>query len=243
MDHSEAVRLQAAEKYVLGELQGAVRDEYEEHYFGCLECAADLKATAAFAAMSRIAFREDVVVAPAGDRSRQAVPAPSWFERFRWAVVGVPAFASLALIAVVGYQSTVTIPKLRNEASLAAANTYNQPLELGSSAMRRGGEPVNATPYLIDPRQGFTLTFDFTPPTPRQAAYVCQFKDASGRLLLQVPISNDKIDQTGTLAIPGGLVTTPGKYEIAFLGADPASGLPTQTSSASSFAITIAFRQ
>jgi hypothetical protein len=243
MDHSEAVRLQAAEKYVLGELQGAARDEYEEHYFGCVECGADLKATAAFAAMSRVAFREDAVAAPVRDRSLQAAPAPSWFERFRWALVGVPALASLLLIAVVGYQSTVTIPKLKSEASLAAANTYNQPLELGASAMRRGAESANATPYLIDPRQGFSLTFDFTPPTPYQAAYVCQLKDPSGRVLLQVPISNDKILQTATLSIPGRLVTTPGKYEIAFLGADPASGLPTQTSSASSFAITIAFRQ
>src|SRR5438445_7153892 len=163
MDHSEAVRLQAAAKYVLGELQGAARDEYEEHYFGCVECAADLKATAAFAAMSRAAFREDAAAAPVPGRSRQAAPAPSWFERFRWALIGVPALASLALIAVVGYQSTVTIPKLRSEASLAAANTYNQTIELGASAMRRGSEPADATPHVIDPAQGLPLTFDFTP--------------------------------------------------------------------------------
>src|SRR5262249_25449386 len=149
MDHSEAVRLQAAEKYVLGELQGVVRDEYEEHYFGCVDCAADVKATAAFAAMSRAAFREEAVAVPVGHRSRQDAPAPSWFERFRWALVGVPALASLVLIAIVGYQSTVTIPKLKNEASLTAANTYNQPIELGASAMRRGAEPANSAPYMV----------------------------------------------------------------------------------------------
>jgi anti-sigma factor RsiW len=48
MDHREAIRLQAAERYVLGELTKDLRDEYEEHYFDCAECAADVKATAAF---------------------------------------------------------------------------------------------------------------------------------------------------------------------------------------------------
>jgi hypothetical protein len=235
MDHSEAVRLRAAEKYVLGELAGDVRDEYEEHYFGCVECAADVKATAAFAAMSRTVFLEDAAVKPV-----PAEPRLSFTERFRWAFAAVGALA--ALFVVVFYQNSVTIPKLKSEASLAGSSSYNKPFELGASAMHRG-ESVDATAVIIDPRQGLAFTFDFTPPTPRLASYVCQFKDLSGRVLLQVPISSDKMDQTATLLIPGGLVTAPGKYEIAFLGADPASGLPTQTSSAFSFAITIAFRQ
>jgi len=243
MDHSEAVRLQAAEKYVLGELQGAVRDEYEEHYFGCVECAADVKATAAFAAMSRTVFAQEAAAVPVQEQSRPATPAPSWFERFRWVVVGVPALASLVLIAALAYQSSVTIPKLKSEASLAAANTYNQPLDLGAAALRRGSEPANATPYEIDPRQGFSVSFDFTPPTPHQAAYVCQLKDPSGRLLFQVPMSNDKIDQSTSISVPGGLVVAPGKYEVAFLGADPASGLPVAGAPVASFAITIAFRR
>jgi len=32
MDHNDAVRLQAAEKYVLGEFPPDLRDEYEEHF-------------------------------------------------------------------------------------------------------------------------------------------------------------------------------------------------------------------
>ena len=47
MDHNEAVRLQAAEKYVLGEFPADLRDEYEEHFFDCAECAVDVKAIAA----------------------------------------------------------------------------------------------------------------------------------------------------------------------------------------------------
>ncbi len=48
MDHSEAVRLQAAERYVLGELPPVLREEYEEHYFECAACAVDVKVVAAF---------------------------------------------------------------------------------------------------------------------------------------------------------------------------------------------------
>src|SRR5262249_48349577 len=176
MDHSEAVRLQAAEKYVLGELQGAVRDEYEEHYFGCVECAAEVKSTAAFAALSRAAFREDAVAAPVAKPAPE--PRVSWAQRFRWAFAAVPAFA--ALLVVVFYQNGVTIPELRSKASLASASTSNPPLELGAAALRRGNsESVNAAPYLIDPAQGFAISFDFTPPAPHQPAYVCQLKDAS----------------------------------------------------------------
>jgi anti-sigma factor RsiW len=49
MDHNEALQLQAAEKYVLGELSQPLRDEFEEHFFECQECALDVKAAAGFA--------------------------------------------------------------------------------------------------------------------------------------------------------------------------------------------------
>ena len=42
MEHTEAVQLRAAERYVLGELAGDLRAQYEDHYFGCAECAEDL---------------------------------------------------------------------------------------------------------------------------------------------------------------------------------------------------------
>jgi hypothetical protein len=44
MDHQEAVRSMATERYLLGELDDAGRRSFEEHLFGCLECAADVEA-------------------------------------------------------------------------------------------------------------------------------------------------------------------------------------------------------
>lgn len=48
MNHEEALQLEAAEKYVLGELSQSLRDQFEKHFFECQECAFDVKATAGF---------------------------------------------------------------------------------------------------------------------------------------------------------------------------------------------------
>ncbi len=56
MDHNEAIQLQAAEKYVLGEFPPSLRDQFEEHYFECQECALDVKAAAGFVDNARVAL-------------------------------------------------------------------------------------------------------------------------------------------------------------------------------------------
>ncbi len=48
MEHQQATQLMAVEKYLLQELGPEVRDQFEEHFFDCQECATDLGATAAF---------------------------------------------------------------------------------------------------------------------------------------------------------------------------------------------------
>ena len=44
MNHDEAVQSMTAEKYLLNELSPEVRDQFEEHFFGCTDCANDLRA-------------------------------------------------------------------------------------------------------------------------------------------------------------------------------------------------------
>ena len=48
MDHSEASRLMASERYLLDELSTADRDAFEEHLFACHECALDVRAGSVF---------------------------------------------------------------------------------------------------------------------------------------------------------------------------------------------------
>ena len=62
MDHSESIRLMAAEKYLLGELAPELREQFEEHFFDCQECALDVRAGAALVEHSKVVLSEPVAV-------------------------------------------------------------------------------------------------------------------------------------------------------------------------------------
>src|SRR5215472_16800869 len=113
MDHKQAEELQLAEKYVLGELPPVQRDEYEDHYIDCPECAKDVYALAAFTDTAREVFRQEARgEAPESTRG-------GWPTAWLRPAFAVPAFAML-LIAF-GYQSLVAVPRLKNAAMQASA--------------------------------------------------------------------------------------------------------------------------
>ena len=43
MDHTTAIALQAAERYWHGSLSEKEREQFEEHFFGCAECAEEVR--------------------------------------------------------------------------------------------------------------------------------------------------------------------------------------------------------
>jgi hypothetical protein len=53
MDHETAIQLEAAERYALGQLSAQERDSFEEHFFLCSVCAADVRELAALKANLR----------------------------------------------------------------------------------------------------------------------------------------------------------------------------------------------
>lgn len=57
MDHLEAVRLRAAERYVLKQLTAAEADAFEEHFFSCPECAEEVRWIAMFEDNARKAVK------------------------------------------------------------------------------------------------------------------------------------------------------------------------------------------
>ena len=42
MNHAEAVETQVVERYLLGELNDSETEEFEQHYFACADCAAEV---------------------------------------------------------------------------------------------------------------------------------------------------------------------------------------------------------
>ncbi len=124
MDHDEVVRQKLTERYLLHELNDEARDAFEEHYFECSECALDVRAGSEFVENSKIilALPSEVSararLAPAKPVS-QGWFAAGWFGHdwfghgwFGWLRPGYAAAALALLIAVVGYQNLVTLPRL-----------------------------------------------------------------------------------------------------------------------------------
>ncbi len=60
MDHPEVLRMQTAEGYVLGELESHEREEFEEHFFECPDCASDLEVLTTFLLSARAVFEDNV---------------------------------------------------------------------------------------------------------------------------------------------------------------------------------------
>ena len=58
MEHSEAISSKAAERYLLGELDDADAEAFEEHFFECAECADDVRDEAVLLETGRAIARE-----------------------------------------------------------------------------------------------------------------------------------------------------------------------------------------
>jgi len=236
MNHHEAIQLQAAVKYVLGELSQIQREEYEEHYFECAECAIDLKALATFTDSTREVWRQEKANLLAAD----PVPALGGWLRWFQPITAIPAFAALLLI--IAYQNTVTIPRARNTSSRTVAEIYGQSFLLHPSDTRRGNEGiVNEAPFEVRPNEGFLLQLDFMP-SSSFPAYLCQLQDASGRVLQQLTVPADKARKELHLPVPAGLISRPGQYSVAFLGIDPVTGKAVNESKLQYFTFEVAFR-
>lgn len=205
MDHTEAIRLQAAEKYVLGELPETLRSEYEEHYFECAECALDVKAAAAFVDASRELFTQE-------GRERGKVKAESkapsgWFRWLRPAVA-VPVFA--ALLAVILFQNAVTIPDAKRAAT-GEMQLMDTPVTLANTRSE-GLKKISVRANTAIP-----IEFDFTP-SQTSPGYVAQLQDSDGKAIRQVAIPAAEANKTVHLLLPR--IEHGGNYSLVIAG-DP----------------------
>src|SRR5947209_11924224 len=105
MDHAEATRIQAPERYLHGELTPPEAEAFEEHFFCCQTCAEELKLEDAFAQNVKAVFEEQPRFAARAQPRR-------WWDRFSgaWNLgFAVPAAAAACLLLIAGFQNLVTI--------------------------------------------------------------------------------------------------------------------------------------
>jgi len=189
MDHTEAIRLTAAERYLLDELSPEQREQFEEHFFDCAECALDLRAASTFIEQSKRVLAEE----------RQAVPAPrlqpakvqaGWTSWFRPAFA-VPVFA--LLLAVIGYQSTA----MYRHPQVALDNPQVLPWTTINTLIRGPITPV----IKVEQGKGFLL-FVSIPPDPRYSRYVVELYNPAGKKEWSLTIEGKPDQDSFAVQIP-----------------------------------------
>jgi anti-sigma factor RsiW len=204
MDHNESIRLMAAEKYLLGDLTPESREEFEEHFFDCQECALEVRAGAAFVEHGKVVLAEPSPEFSAG----ASVPAPAqpgWLAWLRPALA-LPVLA--ALLIVVGYQNLVTYPRLQQ----AAASPQILPWA-SINVSTRGASTTRISPRV---GEGFHLLVNI-PPEGRYAFYNFALSSPSGRLAWSRTIPAASSDDARSIYVPGANQEQ-GVYALAVRG-------------------------
>lgn len=165
MDHTAVVRQKITERYLLDELDPQLRDEYEEHYFGCPECAVDVSAGAQFVEHAKGVLAEHTEPVPVRPAPRPN-PGAGWFAWLR------PAFAAPALallLAVVAYQN------------LWFQSELNRPRVLPAVSVNVGTWGAGGPSTLVPAGKGLLL-FVRIPPDGAYARYSADLYSPGGKL-------------------------------------------------------------
>jgi hypothetical protein len=211
MDHDMVVRQKMTERYLLDELDPAARDEFEEHFFDCKECALDVRSGALFVEQSKVVLADNVELIAARLPATAPVPAkPGWLTWFRPAVV-VPVM--VLLLAVIGYQNLVIYPQLQQ--------AFNRPQVLPWASVNVGTYGSEGPVITTRRGEGFLL-FVRIPPDGSYSHYTTDLSNSAGKLewSLTIPVPSGKetsAQDQWPVQVPGANREA-GRYTLAVRG-------------------------
>jgi hypothetical protein len=183
MTHDEAKKSMAAEAYILDDLEAAERNAFEEHFFDCTDCAADVLDAATIAD----GVRTGTNVVPFRHYSRWAAAAAAAAVAIGLTYNYVPQVATnwRHPSAPIGQQASVSAPA--------------QPIELDSTRAAKA-------PYIIIGNQSVSVGF-VVPVTDPRPPYVCELRGDAG-----VIIGSMKVDTKEKASNPVSMVIPPGQF-------------------------------
>ena len=195
MDHQRAMDQHLVEQYLLNEMPPELREEFEEHYFGCQECAIELRTTAAFLDAARAEFKKTVPTSsPSPSEAKPPKIKQSWLFMWReW--FAVAAFATCLLVVV--YQNTVVYPRLRTEVASLEKPEVLTTISL-VNANSRGGDIVSAK---TGDARALLLLVDI-PAQDRFSDYTCLLYSPDHQLLWTVKVSAQDAKDTVSIRVP-----------------------------------------
>ncbi len=203
MEHQEAQRLMATERYLLGELAPEIREPFEEHLFACRECALDVRAAAAFIDQAKLELGRK---SPVDEMPKAARSRGKWWNAWLRPAIAVPAFA--VLLAFVAYQNFAVLPGLHQQAAWAQTPRVLASVSLMGANTRGGSTPA----VTVHPDAPFLLFLDI-PPDSRSSSYIAKLYGPTGALQWSLPITASAASDTVSLRSPG-MNHDPGLYTL-----------------------------
>jgi hypothetical protein len=210
MEHSYASEHRFVERYLLDELSAEERDGFEEHFFDCRECAAELTATSDFLDAARVELERPETAAPAPSRSVAGGRGPLRWKPAYERVFGAAALAACLLVTI--YQNAVTLPRLRGELARADAPAAIPAISLVTGNSRGGNIPS----LNLQGAASVLLQVDI-PSQDGVSSYTCSLYSPDRRLVWSLDVTAEAAKDTVFLRAPLGSAES-GTYTLAVQG-------------------------
>jgi hypothetical protein len=225
MEHQEAQRTQAAERYLLGEFSADEREEFEEHYFSCPECAEDVRTGALLRANTAAVLRDEAQISTEV-RVRPQFGWLAWLGlRPAFSVAWAAACVLFAGVAV--YQTAFVVPRLNVQLAAARAPQVFQDVVL--RPLSRGADPVV---NFARPAEYAAVKVPL-PPQAEFVTYRAQILNESGILLHTVDAAPPAVPGDPLQFLVHSSSVPPGTYTLVVYGrrdpAEPAPGAKLET--------------
>jgi len=206
MDHDTVVRQKMTERYLLDELELSTRSEFEEHFFGCPECAMDVRAASLFVERSKIALAEQRERARIPARAPVPAPGPRRWLGWLRPAIALPVMA--LLLAVVGYQNLVTLPRL--------SHAVSSPKLLQWTSVNVGTFGDEGNVVTVPQGSGFLL-FVRIPPDTTYQRYTADLYNPAGKLEWSLTIPASETQDQWPVQVPPA-DRQPGTYTVSLQG-------------------------
>jgi len=197
MNHEDAMKSMATERYTLDEMEPAERDAFEEHFFECSRCADDVL---------------DAAKVAAGVRSdgHAVVPMPMPVRSYRWAIA-----ASITILASgLGYQSLWVVPHLKAAQAKVAPASFGEVIALESASRGASDQVVKG----VRADETVALTFPIETDEP-QTFYVCNVVDDAGKTRASLTVPRSKASEPVLMAIAPHTLSG-GHYKLVIRGGE-----------------------
>jgi hypothetical protein len=205
MTHDDALRLSAAERYLLRELDEDLRDQFEAHFFECTVCAADVRLGAAMLDQMKIELAKEPATRLKVADGRE--PKKLFFLRPAWA-----AAATAAVLLVIGYQNLIEVPHLKTELA-----SLNSPQVLPTVSLVDGVSRADKLPSAGINRDKPVLLAVDIPTDDRYTSYEVSVLDPTGKPAWTMPITAQQARNTLSIEMPANELRA-GTYTLVIEG-------------------------